>query len=164
MESARRATAADVAILAELVSQAIDELRPTRGGEIWSRSAARELPAGPALAEALGSPDHLVLVGEVDGTPVGYAAARIETLRDAGRLAILDDIYVDAGARGIGVGEAMMEQVLDWAQAAGCVGIDSVALPGNRATKNFFESNGLVARAIVVHRSFTGADEEPSAP
>jgi hypothetical protein len=33
------------------------------------------------------------------------------------------------------------------------VGIDAVALPGMRETKNFFEAAGLVARAIVVHKA-----------
>lgn len=42
------------------------------------------------------------------------------------------------------------------ATAAGCLGIDALALPGNRETKNFFEASGLTARAIVVHRSLGG--------
>jgi hypothetical protein len=46
-----------------------------------------------------------------------------------------------------------MDHVVAWCRAAGCFGIDSLALPGDRSTKNFFESFGLVARAIVVHRS-----------
>jgi hypothetical protein len=37
-------------------------------------------------------------------------------------------------------------------RGGGCVGIDALALPGNRQTKNFFESFGFTARAIVVHR------------
>ena len=53
----------------------------------------------------------------------------------------------------------MIEAVESWARAAGCIGIDSLALPGDRATKNFFEAAGLIARAIVVHRSL--ASEEP---
>jgi hypothetical protein len=31
--------------------------------------------------------------------------------------------------------------------------VDSLALPGDRHTKNFFEAFGLVARAIVVHKT-----------
>ena len=45
-----------------------------------------------------------------------------------------------------------MDAVLAWAGEQGCVGVDALALPGDRATKNFFETFGLVARAIVVHR------------
>ncbi|NIR35956.1 MAG: hypothetical protein GWN79_05560 [Actinobacteria bacterium] len=46
-----------------------------------------------------------------------------------------------------------MEAVLDWARTRGCEGIDSLALPGDRHTKNFFETFGLVARALRVHRA-----------
>lgn len=160
MESARRATTADVARIGELAREAIEELRPTRGGEVWARQSARTIPADAELAAALDDPDRLLLVGEVDGTTIGYAAARVEIMRDGGRLAVLDDLYVEDGARGVGVGEALMGLVVDWARAGGCFGIDSVALPGNRATKNFFESFGLVARAIVVHRPLL---DEPGA-
>ena len=38
------------------------------------------------------------------------------------------------------------------ATARGAVGIEALALPGDRATKNFFEAQGMVARAIIVHR------------
>ena len=41
--------------------------------------------------------------------------------------------------------------------------MDSLALPGDRATKNFFETHGLVARAITVHRRLTDPPE-PSPP
>ena len=52
----------------------------------------------------------------------------------------------------MGIGEAMMDELVAWCAAAGCTGVDSLALPGDRHTKNFFESFGLVARAIVVHK------------
>ena len=45
-----------------------------------------------------------------------------------------------------------MYDLLAWATAQGCFGIDALALPGNRATKNFFERYGLTARAIIVHK------------
>ncbi|MDH3754909.1 MAG: GNAT family N-acetyltransferase, partial [Acidimicrobiia bacterium] len=68
------------------------------------------------------------------------------------RLAVLEQIYVLPEARGVGVGESIMGEVEAFAQSQGCIGIDSLALPGDRATKNFFETFGLVARAITVHR------------
>ena len=43
------------------------------------------------------------------------------------------------------------------ATAAGAIGVDALALPGDRATKNFFETFGLKARAIVVHLSLLPA-------
>ena len=47
-----------------------------------------------------------------------------------------------------------VSDLIAWAHEAGAVGIDALALPGDRATKNFFETAGLTARAILVHRSF----------
>ncbi len=158
MEAARTATHDDLAAIVRLASDVIDELEPTRGGAIWARHQARDRPVAPSLAATIDDPDALLVAGTIDDTIVGYAAVYIRRLRDGGLLAVLDDLYVEPEARGIGIGEAMMDQVLDWARARGCVGVDSVALPGNRATKNFFESFGLVARAIVVHKSLTPDD------
>ena len=50
----------------------------------------------------------------------------------------------------------MMDAVLTWCAERGSGGIDAIALPGDRATKNFFERFGLTARAIVVHRVLDG--------
>jgi GNAT superfamily N-acetyltransferase len=152
VEGARPATPADVEWLAALARQAIAELSATKGGAMWARREARQEPVDAGLAEAVDDPERLVLCGTIDEAIVGYAAVGIEVLRDGGRLAVLTDLYVEPGARGVGVGEAMMDAVLAWAGARGCIGVDGLALPGLRDTKNFFETSGLVARAIVVHR------------
>ena len=59
---------------------------------------------------------------------------------------------MDPGARSVGVGEVILEALLMEASGRGAVAIQSVALPGDRSTKNFFEAHGMVARAIIVHR------------
>ena len=53
-------------------------------------------------------------------------------------------------------GEAIIGALLDDARDRGAVAVQSTALPGDRATKNFFESQGMVARAIIVHRWLDG--------
>lgn len=165
-ESARFAEPSDLDAIVTLAEAALDELTPTKGGAVWVRREARPQPVAPSIEEALADPDHTVVVGQLDQAVVGYAIARVEHLRDRSTLAVLDDLYVDADARSLGVGELMMNEVIDWATARGCIGIDSLALPGNRATKNFFESFGLVARAIIVHRPFTADDptDRPTRP
>jgi hypothetical protein len=35
----------------------------------------------------------------------------------------------------------------------GCAAIESVALPGDRDTKNFFEAHGMVSRLLLVSRT-----------
>jgi GNAT superfamily N-acetyltransferase len=151
-EAARPATGEDVPRLAQLVAEAVAEQAEGRGGRIWSARETRALPADASLAALVADPDALVLAGTVDGTVVGYAVAVTEQLRTGDRLGVVTDVYVEEGARAVGVGEALLDQVVAWCEAAGCIGIDALALPGNRSTKNFFESFGFTARAIVVHR------------
>ena len=152
IEAARPASADDVPRLAELARAAIAELRATKGGEVWARRDARTEPLEESLAADVSNPGALVLAGVIDDAMVGYAVAITETLSDGSSLARLTDVYVESEARGVGVGEAMLDAVVAWATERNCIGIDALALPGNRETKNFFESFGLVARAIVVHR------------
>jgi len=159
-EAVRPASGADLDRLVGLAVEAVDEQRGARGGGVWSRREARRDPER-TLADALGDPATAVVVGTLDDAVVGYGVLRLEPLDDGGLLAVVDDLYVEPPARGVGVGEALMADLVERASAAGCVGIDALALPGNRETKNFFEASGLTARAIVVHRSLEG-DRQPA--
>ena len=151
MEGVRRATGDDVGRIAELVAAAIDELRPMRGGEVWVRRDAPAAPYEPRLSHSLEDPSQQLLVGTIDDAVIGYTLARIESLRDGSRLGVVEDIFVEEGARGVGVGEAMIGAVLVWFAESGCTGVDATALPGHRATKNFFEESGFTARKRVMH-------------
>lgn len=157
MEGCRAATDDDLPRLAELARLAVAELAPTKGGDVWAAREARGEPVEAGLKADLADPDCRVLCGTVDEAVIGYAVVRLERLRDGGRLGVLSDIFVEPGAREVGVGEAMVTSVIDWCREAGCIGIDSFALPGNRTTKNFFETFGFTARMLVVHHRL-GAD------
>ncbi len=161
-EAARPATADDLARIVTLAREAIAELAPTRGGAIWARREGRQEPVEGPLAAAIADDDQLVVVGTLDGTVLGYAVVRLERLRDGAVLGVIDDVFVEPEGRGVGIGEALLDAVIDWCRQRGCVGVDALALPGNRATKNFFESFGLVARAIVVHRALAPGGAGPA--
>ncbi|MDP1820695.1 MAG: GNAT family N-acetyltransferase [Acidimicrobiales bacterium] len=154
-EGCRAATEADLPRLAELAAQAVEELRVGRGGEVWSRATARRPPYADRLADEVRSARHHVVVGTLDGDVLGYGVVRIDQLPDGGLLGVITDLYTEPGGRSVGIGEAAMDALIAWCREAGCFGVDSLALPGDRHTKNFFESFGLVARAIVVHRSLS---------
>jgi GNAT superfamily N-acetyltransferase len=151
-EAARPAGEHDIDAIAAMTVAAADEKCAQKGGALWWRRERRQDSSPSAIRMLLASADHQVAVGTIDGAVVGYGIVRRERLADGGLLGVIDEIYVDPGARAVGVGEALMDHLLAWCTAEGCVGVDSLALPGDRATKNFFESFGLVARAIVVHR------------
>jgi len=151
----RPAHVGDLAAVVALVAVASDEKAAQKGGAVWQRRERRADPAEPHLSKALAAPDHEVAVGTLDEAVVGYGLCRAEQLADGGLLGVVEDIYVEPEARQLGVGELLMDHMLAWCREQGCFGVDSLALPGDRATKNFFESFGLVARAIIVHRPLT---------
>ena len=150
-EGARRAADSHIA--------AGGELAPRRGGYVWARLEARTEPLEQSLDRDHRSDDALVVVGTVDEAVVGYGVIRLVGLHDGAVLGRVTDIYVMPEARGVGVGEAMMGELVDWARRRACIGVDSLALPGDRETKNFFETHGLVARSITVHRSLADTAE-----
>lgn len=162
-EAARLATEGDTDQILILARQAFVELSAQRGGVVWSRYNARVEPIEHGIVESIAESacggQRLVAAGTIDGVVVGFAVVSDVTMADGGHLGLIRDLYVEPEARGVGVGEALMDLILEWAAGRGCFGVDSIALPGDRATKNFFESFGLVARAIVVHRALpTGPD------
>ena len=155
--SVRTAQPDDLHELVRLDTLARAHLGPHRGGELYLLRDARPVPPDTSFLDDLSDPGRLVLLGSIAGAPVGYAIVSQQVLRDDYRLAEVLELFVEEDARDVGVGEALMGAVTDWAVANGCDGIDARALPGDRSTKNFFESFGLVARAITVHKDLRGA-------
>lgn len=154
--SAIPATRADFAKVEALGKAALAEKQDQRGGGLLLRTRFAAGLSEETISEAVLSQNKMIWVGELSEAAVGFAQAELKNLDDGGRIAELQALYVLPGARGVGVGESLMEAVLAWAEASGAEGVDSVALPGDRATKNFFEQFGLKARAILVHRSLDG--------
>ena len=153
MESARPATAAEITRVVELAHAMRVELAEERGGPLWAARNARPEPLGEAFAALVDRDDAAVLVGTYDGVVVGFGAAHVDNLRDGSRLGVVDEIYVEPEARAVGVGEALVEQLVAFCRDAGCAGVDATALPGHREAKNFFERAGFSARLLVMHRS-----------
>lgn len=161
MEAARPATPSDLPRLADLGRMARDELAPMRGGELLLAREGHRGEVETSLAADLDDPDGGVWVGTIDSTVVGYGVGHVETLAglddgERGRLGVIDDLFVEPDARSVGVGEAMMAMMLGWFTARGCRGVDALALPGNRSTKNFFEESGFTARLLVMHHRLDG--------
>ena len=146
--------------MASLARDARADARTKRGGVLLVDEGLRQEPLETTLLT--GAADELVVLGTIDDVPVGYALVQVRILPSGDRLGVVEELYVDPEGRDVSVGEAMMDDLVAFCRAAGCVGIDALALPGDRSTKNFFETFGLVARAIVVHRSLSDAPVAPA--
>ena len=153
-EACRPAEAADIPRVAELARAVIDELTPMRGGAVWKAREARPEPIEEDLERLLDDPDVRMVVATIDDAIVGYSVARLERLADGSVLGVIDDIFVEEGARQVGLGELMIDDLMTWCEEHKCFGMDAMALPGHRATKNFFEESGFTARQLVMHHSF----------
>jgi GNAT superfamily N-acetyltransferase len=161
MEACRPAADVDVARIASLAREMLAELLPMRGGALLAAREARPEPLEHAYTELLARSDVRVAVGSIDDVVVGFGIVEVEQLRTGDRLGVVTDLYVEPDARSVGVGEAILGVLLEFCRARGCMGVDGRALPGHRATKNFFEDHGFTARALVMHHRFEG-DEAPT--
>jgi len=136
MESARLGTADDVESVQLIVDRHRAEVVDERGASVFLR---KEATSEPGLFERLnvrlGNEPAVFIVGSYDDQIFGYAFASIESLDDDQRVAVLTDFLVEAEIRKSGIGEAMMNLMLQVTEDRGCIGIDSFALPGDRNTK-----------------------------
>jgi GNAT superfamily N-acetyltransferase len=152
----RPAGPGDEALLQELSVRALGHMAPSRGGAMYLERHATPLPPLPADWSAA---DRRVWLGGLDNAEAGYLVAAIAPLASGGVVGVIEAIYVEPDARCCGIGEAMMDVAIGWLRGRGCVGVEATALPGERATKNFFEEHGLKARLLTVYRSLS--DDDP---
>lgn len=146
----------DAARCGELCREALNSLEGARGGALFARRetglVAKALLGPGGLERLMAEPGRRVLVGTVDDAVVGLALGRVDAAGEAA-LGIIDACYVEPAARGVGVGRALLDDLVSWFTASGCHGVDMTALPGDRGTKNFLEGSGFKARLLTLHRS-----------
>jgi len=158
VEAARSATLDDVPAIVELATRLREQVAAFRGSDLW---AAREAKSGDlthVYSELIADPHVDVVVGTIDDVVFGFGVGERERLADGRLLGVISDLYVEPDARDIGVGEAVVSELLERFRRDGCAGVDAWALPGDRNTKNFFETHGFVSRLIVAHKRL--GDEE----
>jgi GNAT superfamily N-acetyltransferase len=98
-----------------------------------------------ALATALiANPDEGVqLIARGDGTPLGFATIywTWQTLY-AGRVGVLNDLYVNAAARGSGTGRALIERGLELCRDRGAEKLVWETAPDNATSQRLYDGIG----------------------
>jgi GNAT superfamily N-acetyltransferase len=148
MEAARPAIAADRERIGELRAELFAELGAYRGGDLWVRERTSAARADESAA----------YVGTIDDAVVAYGIVEVVELRDGARIGAVTELYVEPDAREVGVGETLVNALLDWCRERECIGVDATALPGHRAAKNFFEEQGFVSRSLTMYRPLPPGD------
>lgn len=149
-EHAQQANINDLNVVVALVNEAHHEVAEAKGGALYLRREGRQAPVGDSIGPALQDSDQFVVLGMLDNSSVGYATVTTEVLPDGAQIAEVGEIFVLPDARGVGVGEVMLDAIMDWARNRGCTHLEGSVLPGNRAGKNFFERAHMVTRILRV--------------
>lgn len=149
---ARPADAADVPALMRLYRDLEAEM--TALHPMWPLADGLAEPVESSFESLVRDPEALVVMGDIDGYPFGFAMARIEEIlpQAAGeKIGSIRLIYVEPEAREISLGEEMRDHLIDELRRRGISRFDAHVLPGHRLAKNFFEAGGFSARAIIMH-------------
>ena len=151
METTRPALEDDRAACVALLTRALSDVATMRGGATLRGNIGQD----ELLARWLrpDGDDAALYVGEFQDVVVGLARpsplCRRRTTVRSGRI---ECCYVEEGARGVGVGTALMESMVAWCTRRGCTDVDALALPGDRLSKQRLEAAGFTARLLALSR------------
>jgi ribosomal protein S18 acetylase RimI-like enzyme len=148
----RRAGADDIPRLVELYRPALAEQTELR--DAWSFAEGLAEPVVTSFAEIIADEESFVAVGTIDDCVFGFLWAHVEDLlpQAAGeRIGVIRLVFVEEPARGVGVGEEMLQAALEDMRRRGLSKFDAIVSPGHRLAKNFFEAAGFSARRITMY-------------
>ncbi len=150
-ETARLADLGDEQYFADLFTAARIETSSSKGFELWNQLESVGNTPGITFKEFTASTQKAIVIGEYDNYPLGYMLIELLTIDDKFATNI-HEVFVDADAREVGIGEVIMDFAIDWSRANGSALIMGRTFPGDRATKNFFERFRITARLIEVSK------------
>jgi len=136
-----------------VATEATDELARAFAKLIPQLSGTAVPPDVQALADVIAAPSNTVLLardgahGEIVGT-LTLVMFRIPTALRAW----IEDVVVDSGARGRGVGEALTEEAIRIAQSSGARTIDLTSRRSREAAHRLYEKVGFAVRDTNVYR------------
>jgi ribosomal protein S18 acetylase RimI-like enzyme len=141
--------------MAEAVIEIVDEVTPELV-EAMARLLPQVSSSAPALTEAdladiVGSPANRLLVARLDGRIVGSLTLILFRI-PSGRRAWIEDVVVDAVARGQGVGERLNRYALEVAVAYGARTVDLTSRPSREAANRLYQRLGFQPRSTNVYR------------
>lgn len=101
---------------------------------------------GRFLVSQIANPNSLVLVAENAGTVIGYVFADVEAtnwMELRGPCGVVQDIYVDAAARHVGAGRALLRGAIDWIRSRRRTQVVLMTKSRNEHAHHLFASLGF---------------------
>ncbi|MBS1837895.1 MAG: GNAT family N-acetyltransferase [Actinobacteria bacterium] len=119
-------------------------------------SSSAPAPDRTVLSSIVGSDAcHLLLARDEDGTVLGSMTLVVFQI-PTGVRAWIEDVVVDADARGRGVGEALNREALEIARGLGAKTVDLTSRPSREAANRLYQRIGFVPRETNVYRYTLG--------
>lgn len=140
-----------MSVTVEIARSVDDDLVAAFERLIPQLSSSNPAPSREELTAIVESQASTLFIARVDGRIVGsltLAVFRIPT----GLRAWIEDVVVDSGARGHGVGEALNLAAIDEARRQGAVTVDLTSRPSREAANRLYQRLGFVARETNVYR------------
>lgn len=112
------------------------------------------VPSKAELTQIVASPATILFIArdpERQGEIVGTLTLAIYRI-PSGTRAVIEDLVVDASARGQGAGEALTRTALERARKAGCRSVDLTSRPSREAANRLYQRLGFVKRETNAYR------------
>src|SRR5436305_15016979 len=138
-------------VTVEVVHQVTDELVDAFARLVPQLSATTGPPGRKALEEIVGSSAITLLVARTEGTIVGTLILAMFPI-PTGFRAWIEDVVLDEAARGKGVGEALTNEAISLARAAGARTVDLTSRPARQAAGRLYQRAGFEERDTRVYR------------
>ena len=135
----------------ETVSSVTDELVSAFERLVPQLSSSSPPPTREHLEHIVGSDSCSLLIAR-DGEEIVGSLTLVVFPIPTGARAWIEDVVVDASARGKGVGEALNSRALEIALAEGAVTVDLTSRPSREAANRLYQRIGFVKRDTNVYR------------
>jgi ribosomal protein S18 acetylase RimI-like enzyme len=131
---------------------ATDEVVAALARLVPQLSASAAVPSREAVEEVVGSPSTRLLLARDAADGIVGTLTLVLVRTPAGVRATIEDVVVDAAARGRGAGEALTREAIRMARAAGARSVDLTSRPGREAANRLYARMGFGPRETNLYR------------
>ncbi len=136
----------------EAATEAGDELVAAMAALVPQLSRSSPPPGRAQLAEMVGAPGTLLLVARDEGGAIVGTLTLVTFRIPTGVRAWIEDVIVDASARGRGVGESLTRAALEAAAERGAKTVDLTSRPSREAANRLYLRVGFRPRETNIYR------------
>jgi ribosomal protein S18 acetylase RimI-like enzyme len=143
---------ADGGIVVTEATEVTDELVRALCDLVPQLSSSAPPPDAADIADIVSSPATTLLIARDESGAIVGSLTLVSFRAPTGPRAWIEDVVVDAGIRGRGIGAALVHDALDRASAAGVRSVDLTSRPSRQAANRLYLRLGFEQRHTNVYR------------